>query len=173
MQPTRAISRIFAACLLVCVLPACSTRGDIVSEEYMEFELDGQRLVLSAAVTAVVFDSARRVDTVSVGGREQKDLRSKGFFFQLIGNNLRPGTYTTSDATLHTNYHGETGAGSPTLVYAANGTAGTRFTVTLTALDRDGVRGTFSGTFQRQGDGQTPHMVTVSNGRFAARYHVQ
>ncbi len=82
-----------------------------------------------------------------------------------------PGTYTTDDAVLHVNYHGERGDETPTLVYAANRALGTRFTVTLTALGRDGVQGAFSGTLRRQGDGSGPDLITVSNGRFAALYH--
>lgn len=169
-QLTYGVYRVVAALLLASLLAACSTRGDVVSHEYMELELDGQRLVLTEAVIAIAYDSAKRVDILSVGARERADLRSQGFFFQLSGDNLRPGTYTTDDAVGHVNYHGERGDEAPILVYAANRALGTRFTVTLTALGRDGVRGTFSGTLRRQGNGDVPELVTVSNGGFAAFY---
>lgn len=90
---------------------------------------------------------------------------------QLSGRGLRQGTYITDNASIRANYHGEADGREPTTVYA-NG-AGTQFTVTLTALGADGVRGTFSGTLRRQGDDQDQSLLTITNGRFAARYDVR
>lgn len=171
MQLTHLLFRILATLSLAVLLAACSTRGDVVSQEYMTLELDGRSLVLPVSVTALAFGSTRRVDTLTVGAREREDLRSQGVAFQLGGGNLRLGIYTAGDSVLRANYHGKSGGETPTLVYAADGSLGTRFTVTLTAIGRDGVKGTFSGTLLRSGDGPEPEFMTVSNGRFAARYH--
>lgn len=171
MRQTPFIFRVIVAFLLFCTLIACSTRGDVVFEEYLELELDGVPLVLPAAITALAFDSPERVDTLTVGGRAGEDPRSQGFMFQLSDRGLRPGTYTTDNASIRANYHGEADGREPTTVYA--NVAGTQFTVTLTTLGADGVRGVFSGTLRRQGDDQDQSLVTVSNGRFAARYHVR
>lgn len=170
MQLTHSLSRVLAALSVTVLLAACSTRGDVVSQEYMTLELDGRNLVLPVSVTALAFGATRRVDTLTVGAREREDLRSQGFSFQL-GGNLRPGTYTAGDSVLRANYHGEMAGDTGRVVYAADGSAGTRFTVTLAAIGRDGVEGTFSGTLLRQGGGPGPELMTVSNGRFAARYH--
>lgn len=171
MQLTPFLSRVLAALSVTVLLAACSTRGDVVSQEYMTLELDGRNLVLPVSITALAFSSTRRVDTLTVGAREREDLRSQGFSFQLGGGNLRPGTYTAGDSVLRANYHGEMAGDTGRAVYAADGSAGTRFTVTLTAIGRDGVQGTLSGTLLRQGSGPGPELMTVSNGRFAARYH--
>lgn len=171
MQLTTSLSRVLAALSLTVLLAACSTRGDVVSQEYMTLELDGRRLVLPVSGTALPFGSTRRVDTLSIGARAREDLRSQGFFFQLGGDDLRPGTYTVGDGVVHVNYHGEAAGDTGPVVYAANGSLGTPFTVTLTAIGRDGVQGTFSGTLRRGSDGPGPELMTVSNGRFSARYH--
>lgn len=171
MQLTCFWFRVLAALSLVVLLAACTTRGDVLSEEYITLELDGRNFVLPASVTALPFGSTRHVHTLSIGAREREDLRSQGFFFQLGGEGLRPGTYTIGDGVVHVNYHSEAAGDARPVVYAANLSLGTRFTVTLTAIGRDGVQGTFSGTLRRGGDGPGPELMTVSNGRFSARYH--
>ncbi|MEF3083188.1 hypothetical protein V3391_13325 [Luteimonas sp. SMYT11W] len=170
MQLTCSHFRVPAALSLAVLLVACTTRGDVISEEYMTLELDGRSLVLPGSVTALPFGSTRRVHTLSVSAREREDLRSQGFFFQLGGEDLRPGTYTIGGGVVHVNYHGEAARDTLPAVYAANLSLGTPFTVTLTAIGSDGVQGTFSGTLRRGGDGPGPELMTVSNGRFSARY---
>lgn len=171
MQLSHLLFRILATLSLAVLLAACSTRGDVASQQYMTLELDGRSLVLPVSVTALAFGSARRVDTLSIGAREREDLQSQGFFFQINGRDLRPGTYSIGDGVVHVNYHGDTRGDADLVVYAANQSLGMPFTVTLTAIGRDGVEGTFSGTLLRGGDGPEPELITVSNGRFAARYH--
>ena len=170
MQLTHSLSRVLAALSVTVLLAACTTRGDIVSQEYMTLELDGRKLVLPVSITALAFGSTRRVDTLSIGAREREDLRSQGFFFQINGRDLRPGTYTIGDGVVHVNYHGEAAGDPARVVYAANQSLGTPFTVTLTAIGRDGVQGMFSGTLRRRGNGPGPELMTVSNGRFSALY---
>lgn len=154
--------------LLVCVL-FVSACGGSSREQLLTLELDGKPLVFNARLSANDPPAEATVHFVTVGGHLDDDPASPGFMFQLVSPNARPGTYRSAADELHATYYVQTPGGTTT--YTADGQYGSSFTMTVTALDADGVQGTFSGVLRLNGSGEKGPFLKVSNGRFSADYN--
>lgn len=93
---------------------------------------------------------------------------SPGFMFQLLHADVQPGTYSSEDSELHATYYVQNGNGNTT-TYAGDGSDGSRFVLTVTAMDDRHVEGTFSGVLRLNGGGE--QFLQVANGRFSANYN--
>ncbi len=151
--------------LLSVALAGCAehSRGQVVSAE-----IAGKPHTFDALVSANDPPQEERVHFVTVFGQQAGGAEAPSFSFQLVSpEGARVGTYHSGRDELHGTYH----PGGSATVFQGNGSYGTHFTMTLTAIDEYGVEGTFSGVLQRWDGGDNPPMLTVTNGRFSASYN--
>ena len=161
-----------AMCVLaMAALVACGGGPSKEAEaQYLTLELNGTPMAFNVDVSANDPPSEPTVHFVTVGGRQTPDWSGSSFSFQLVSPGAELGTYDGDRDELHGTYYASNGRGQTT-TYMAAGAPGTRFVMTLTRLDADGVAGTFSGVLKEHGAPDDAPRLKVTNGRFSARYN--
>lgn len=150
---------------LACALAGCVEHS---REQFVSAEIAGQSRTFDAVVSANDPPKEALVHFVTVYGQEAGGPEAPSMSFQLVSPaGARLGTYHSDRDEMHGTYH----PGGSATVFQGNGSYGTHFTMTVTAIDDDGVEGTFSGLLQRWDGSDNPPMMTVTNGRFSASYN--
>lgn len=155
--------------LAACVLGLLSACGGGAPEQHLTLELEGKPLRFDKHLGANDPPSEPTVHFVTVGGHLEDDRSSPGFMFQLVAPEVKPGTYRSGVDQLYASYYVQTPSGTTT--YTGDDLDGASFVMTVTAMDADGVQGTFSGRLRLTGGGEQGPFLKVENGSFAARYN--
>jgi len=154
--------------LLVLGLAGCG--GSDAPKQVLSLKLDGKAMDFDAHLSANDPPAEAVVHFVTVAGHLDEDARSPGFGFQLLHADVQPGTYSTDDSKVHANYYVQNGNGGTTS-YLADGSYGSRFVLTVSAMDEQHVEGSFSGVLRLNGGGENGPFLQVTNGRFSANYN--
>ncbi|WJI15364.1 hypothetical protein MWN52_17435 [Pseudoxanthomonas winnipegensis] len=151
---------------LAALLSAC---GGGAPEQFLTLKLEGKPLRFDKHLGANDPPSEPTVHFVTVGGHLEDDPSSPGFMFQLVAPEVKPGTYRSGVDQLYASYYVQTPNGTTT--YTGDAMDGASFVMTVTAMDADGVQGTFSGRLRLTGGGEQGPFLQVEDGRFSARYN--
>lgn len=165
-MPSNRFRSLLLAAGILGLLSAC---GGGAPAQYLTLDLEGKPLRFDRHLGANDPPSEPTVHFVTVGGHLDDDPSSPGFMFQLFAPEVKPGTYRSGVDNLYASYYVQTPNGTTT--YTGDDLDGASFVMTVTAMDADGVQGTFSGRLRLTGAGEQGPFLTVENGRFSARYN--
>lgn len=142
----------FLLIALTLLFSACKKNSGNDPEYFLKFKLNGNWVTHKAAVGELGPDLADDSYTnLGITGNSDNGNEVFDITIQVAGSNFATGTYNTDDHAVFVAY----AINSPALKFytlgSVNGQADSRYTVTITSITDDTIKGTFTGNYLEDG----------------------